>query len=313
MSLKYQEIIRLLDVPKVIIPYLNIIYTSNDMKIIVAIKDKVLSKDEIEIILGKHVEDILKDAYKTAVLDKVVEEDTIKYKVNAISNRLDKLATFQRDKWESIQLKDRKKISAWLYNDFLQSKKNSSLEEILDNSSKILPLDDTIEYLKKIQNDIYVIPCDCKSITENCNYDRNVCLSMGSGFNTSADRGYGEKIDTEKAIQLLRHADKEGLIHSIEKNAICNCCSCCCYPLRVSKELGLKGKWPSVSYIVEIEIEKCISCGICTKRCKQDVFIKDKKVIKMDVSRCLGCGICVNSCPQKALILVSIDLENTRI
>ena len=112
MSLKYQEIISFLDVPKIIIPYLNIIYTSDDMKVIAAIKDKVLSKDEIEIILGKHVEDILKNAYKTAVLDKVVEEEIIKYKVNAISNRLDKLATFQRDKWESIELKDRKKISS---------------------------------------------------------------------------------------------------------------------------------------------------------------------------------------------------------
>jgi NAD-dependent dihydropyrimidine dehydrogenase PreA subunit len=53
--------------------------------------------------------------------------------------------------------------------------------------------------------------------------------------------------------------------------------------------------------------EKCISCGICTKRCKQDVFKKDKKVINVDASRCIGCGICVNSCPQKALILKKLN------
>lgn len=300
---KDAEIIKLLNIPEIIIPYLNLIYTEDQLQLIAAIRNKVLSKEEIEIILGKSAAVLLDNAYKAAVIDKVIDEGIIKYQLSSLANKLDKMATFEGDKWGSIESEDRKKIADWLFNDYLEAKRNSSIEKISENGNKILPLNEAIDYLNTVKNDIYVMPCDCKAITENCSFDRNVCMSMGSGLNSSSDRGHGKKLSKEEAIELLKHADREGLIHSVENGAICNCCSCCCYPLRASKALGIEGKWPLVSYVAIMDKDKCVNCGICTKRCQLDVFQKKDGVIYMDNSKCVGCGLCVNACPKEALHL----------
>ena len=300
---EHADIIKLLNIPEIVTPYLNLIYTEDQLKLIALIKNKALSKGEIETLLGKPADALLDNAYKAAVIDKVIEEGILKYKISSLANRLDKLATFEPDKWDSIESEDRKKISDWLFNDYLEAKRNSPIEKIAENGNRILPLNEAIDYLETVKDDIYVMPCDCKAITESCSFDKNVCMSMGSGLNSSSDRGHGKKLSKEEAIELLKHADKEGLIHSVENGAICNCCSCCCYPLRVSKILGLEGKWPLVSYVAVMDKDKCINCGICTKRCQLQVFEKKDKVIHMDNSKCVGCGLCVNTCPKKALHL----------
>lgn len=299
----YDEIVELLNVPKIVVPFLNIIYTEDDLDIIFAIKHGALTKSDIETSIGKNAQDILKSAYKDSVVDKVLENNEIKYKVSGLTVRLDNIASFQSEKWHKIEQVDRKKIADWLYKDYLDGKREKTIKELQDNASKIIPLKVAIDFVRKEKKDIYVIPCDCKSIEEGCKLDKNVCISMRSGLNTSSDRGHGKKLNTEEAVELLNHADKEGLIHSLEENAICNCCSCCCYPLRASKELGLKGKWPAVTYVIDLDKKRCIGCGICAKRCPQKVFEKQGKTIKIEFSKCLGCGICVSTCPKKALHL----------
>lgn len=303
---KYDEVIELLKVPDIVIPFLNIIYTEDDLEIIKSIKGSILTKSEIEISIGRDVEIILNHAYRDSVVDKVLQSNQIKYKVSDLTVRLDNLASFQSEKWHKIQDEDRKKIAEWLYKEYLDGKRSKDIKELTYNASKIVPLKDAIDFVRVEKRDIYVIPCDCKSIEDGCGFDRNVCMSMSSGLNSSSDRGHGKKLDKEAAIELLKHADKEGLIHSIEESAICNCCSCCCYPLRASKELGLKGSWPYVSYVIKLDKENCVSCGMCVKRCPQKIFEKHDKKIVLDTSKCLGCGICVDTCPKKALNLEKI-------
>ena len=295
---KYDEIIKLLKVPEIVKPFLNIIYTEDDLEILAAIKEGTLSATDIEVSI-----EMLNSAYKDSVVDKILDKDLIKYKVSPLTVRLDNLASFQKEQWHKIDAEAREKIADWLFSEYLDGKKAKTVNELTENASKIVPLNIAIDFVKEVNRDIYVIPCDCKAITEGCNSDKNVCMSMGSGLNTSSDRGHGTKLDTEAAVELLKHADKEGLIHTIEENAICNCCSCCCYPLRASKELGLKGKWPAVSYVIEVAGDSCVNCGICVKRCPQNVFSKGKKIVKADISKCVGCGVCVSICPKKALHL----------
>ena len=48
----------------------------------------------------------------------------------------------------------------------------------------------------------------------------------------------------QEAKDILRQCHQKGLIHTIVKcrqdfYAICNCCSCCCVPLRLSKQYGI--------------------------------------------------------------------------
>jgi formate hydrogenlyase subunit 6/NADH:ubiquinone oxidoreductase subunit I len=71
------------------------------------------------------------------------------------------------------------------------------------------------------------------------------------------------------------------------------------YPY-VAKEYltGARGK-------VDIEIEKCIFCGICQRKCPTAAIAvtKDPKVWTIDRLRCVSCNACVEVCPKKCLAL----------
>lgn len=58
---------------------------------------------------------------------------------------------------------------------------------------------------------------------------------------------------------------------------------------------------------VEIDIQKCIFCGICSKRCPTYAIVvaKDCKEWKIDRLKCCVCGLCVEVCPKKCLSMTS--------
>jgi len=52
------------------------------------------------------------------------------------------------------------------------------------------------------------------------------------------------EITKEEAKEILRKCHSNGLLHTIIKcredfYAMCNCCSCCCVPFRLSKQYGI--------------------------------------------------------------------------
>lgn len=54
-----------------------------------------------------------------------------------------------------------------------------------------------------------------------------------------------------------------------------------------------------------IEIEKCIYCGICQRRCPTGALnvSKEQKTWEVDRLRCISCNLCVEVCPKKCLAL----------
>lgn len=73
---------------------------------------------------------------------------------------------------------------------------------------------------------------------------------------------------------------------------------------------GLKGH-------IENNIQDCIFCGICEKRCPAGALSvnKDEKTWSINVFRCVQCGSCVRECPKKCLRMeptyASIAVEKT--
>lgn len=61
---------------------------------------------------------------------------------------------------------------------------------------------------------------------------------------------------------------------------------------------GLKGH-------VENNVDDCILCGICAKRCPCGAIQVDKpaRTWSIDRFRCVQCGSCVRECPKKCLAM----------
>ncbi|MBF0388069.1 MAG: 4Fe-4S dicluster domain-containing protein [Candidatus Omnitrophica bacterium] len=56
---------------------------------------------------------------------------------------------------------------------------------------------------------------------------------------------------------------------------------------------------------VNIELAKCIFCGICQKKCPTAAIVvtKEPKAWEIDRLRCISCNYCVEVCPKKCLAL----------
>ena len=89
-------------------------------------------------------------------------------------------------------------------------------------------------------------PCDCRAVFRNCDNPINSEIMVGLNRNVFIEErphNYRE-ITIQEARDVLRQCHQRGLIPTIVKcrqdfYAICNCCSCCCVPLRLSKKYGI--------------------------------------------------------------------------
>jgi NAD-dependent dihydropyrimidine dehydrogenase PreA subunit len=53
---------------------------------------------------------------------------------------------------------------------------------------------------------------------------------------------------------------------------------------------------------LELDVNKCINCGICMEVCPHDVFmVVNKKSLIKDSNLCMECGACKMNCPVGAI------------
>ena len=154
--------------------------------------------------------------------------------------------------------------------------------------------------------------CICKiqqeEIGNPCKYPKEVCLMFSSKENDYVDSHKTKIITKEEALEVLRKAERAGLIHSKMnisegQDFICNCCTCCCGVLRALVQYDQPNAFVKSDYQIKIDEERCSGCGICIDRCQFNALeLHDEKSIVND--RCVGCGNCVITCPEEAVFLV---------
>lgn len=93
---------------------------------------------------------------------------------------------------------------------------------------------------------VAVGPCTCRDVYKNCDNPVNVELLLGPTRHIFTEHmpHDSHEITKQEAKEILEDCHQRGLIHTIIKcrdnfYAICNCCSCCCVPLRLSKQYGI--------------------------------------------------------------------------
>ena len=89
-------------------------------------------------------------------------------------------------------------------------------------------------------------PCTCRAVFKNCDNPINTEIMVGLNRNIFMEErphDYRE-ITKQEAKDILEQCHQSGLVHTIVRckrdfYAICNCCSCCCVPLRLNKKYGI--------------------------------------------------------------------------
>lgn len=168
------------------------------------------------------------------------------------------------------------------------------------------------EELVAQQKKILVAPCICRReramAGQPCDRPEETCLVFGMGVDYYQKNGLGRVIDQTEALEILKKADKAGLVlqpsHAQKIVNICCCCGCCCRVLEALKKHPVPAEAVSSPFIARAEPDTCKACGVCEKRCQMDAisYDADGKVV-LDAGRCIGCGLCVSTCPTGSLTL----------
>jgi L-aspartate semialdehyde sulfurtransferase ferredoxin len=72
----------------------------------------------------------------------------------------------------------------------------------------------------------------------------------------------------------------------------------------IVKAFRAKGATVSLPKLIEVDTEKCISCGSCVTLCPVEAITMDKELsVVFNKEKCVGstCGTCVDACPARAI------------
>ncbi|MHB8916949.1 MAG: 4Fe-4S dicluster domain-containing protein [Desulfocucumaceae bacterium] len=183
-------------------------------------------------------------------------------------------------------------------------------EEALPQGFEIFPFEVASQMLAGTET-IAVANCVCRIITGNCDKPLDVCLAFDGAARFLVERGMARMISLEEAREVLKRAEKAGLVHTGTNNAdrlmgfMCNCCSCCCHFLRLITEHNYADGLARSSYRASINQTDCTGCGVCAgERCPMKAVTVEGETAALKAEKCIGCGLCVSTCPTGAITLV---------
>jgi Pyruvate/2-oxoacid:ferredoxin oxidoreductase delta subunit len=186
----------------------------------------------------------------------------------------------------------------------------------VEAKTHILDFESVSEVVKKAKT-LAVTKCTCRLTAHKCDRPLEACIQVNNAAAYALARGTGRKIDVQEALDILRNAEEEGLIHVTMNrhqvdHFICNCCPCCCQTMPVLIKGGIHVIDPS-RFRAEIDRDLCTSCGTCHERCYFGaISLEDGEgsVSLVDAERCMGCGLCAVTCPENAIGLIEARPED---
>ena len=151
------------------------------------------------------------------------------------------------------------------------------IEKAIEGESRRASYEEVSKYLN--ENDLFsVSDCSCRTarevMGEGCGHlKEDMCIQMGHAAEYYIRTGRGREITKEEALEIIKRAEENGLVHQIpntdgsgKTHAICNCCGCSCLSLRTA-EMFLNPDMVRSNYISKVDKEKCVGCGECVDGC----------------------------------------------
>lgn len=179
----------------------------------------------------------------------------------------------------------------------------------IQGNTQVLPFEEASRIINKAYN-IALADCVCRKRARRCNHLSEVCLSLDYAADMMIERNFSRKITKAEALDVLRKAEEDGLVHCVDNKQkglvfICNCCSCACGAVRAATIHGYTNAIVPSRYQAILNADLCIACGTCVEKCQFDaISVTDTAIIH--VSKCMGCGNCATNCPENAITMKEI-------
>jgi ferredoxin len=185
------------------------------------------------------------------------------------------------------------------------------IEETIPVNVEVMPYERASTYLEEA-NSWGVLRCICrvqqKLVGKGCDHSVDNCLLFTTKANAFARSKDIRPISKEEALDILKNAAEEGLVHATDNvregvNYICNCCTCSCGILRGLSEFGHVNAMGCSDFYAQVDASLCTGCGACVDRCQFTALDVVNDICEVDRARCYGCGQCITVCPVEAIEL----------
>lgn len=152
----------------------------------------------------------------------------------------------------------------------------------VENNSRTASYDE-IATLIENASAISVGPCSCRRarrlMGEGCGHlEEDMCMYLNDNAINYSNTGAHRLVSKEEAYEILRRAEDNGLVHEINQTpgfedatAICNCCGCSCFALRIAEMFRSKNAIRS-NFVARVDKEKCVACGQCVENCQTNAL-----------------------------------------
>ena len=177
----------------------------------------------------------------------------------------------------------------------------------------VLPHEKVSEMISNSET-IAVLDCICrkkeKMAGSGCGHTIHNCIALSPYAEYYLENGWTDKkVSKEEVLDILKQAEKEGLVHCSQNTAsgpcfICNCCSCSCAILGAVKNFKLHSRVGRSYYFASVDNSQCTGCSECIDRCNFGAISIEDRVAKINTDYCMGCGLCVSQCSLGALSLI---------
>jgi len=162
------------------------------------------------------------------------------------------------------------------------------IETAIDGETRRASYEEVSKYINEARI-LSVSDCSCRTSREEMNQGcghlkEDMCIQLGDAAEYYIRTGRGREVSKEEAIDIIKKAERDGLMHQIPNtegeghtHAICNCCGCSCYAMRAA---GMYHNPDMVrsNYVSTIDETKCVGCGECVEVCPTNAIRLGQKI-----------------------------------
>lgn len=162
------------------------------------------------------------------------------------------------------------------------------IEQSIMGETRRASYEEVSKYLN--ENTIFsVSDCSCRTsreaMGEGCGHlKEDMCIQLGHAAEYYIRTGRGRQITREEAFEIIKRAEENGLMHSVpnldgpgKTHAICNCCGCSCFSMRIA-EMYVNPDMIRSNYVSQVDKDKCVACGECVENCPTNALKLGQKL-----------------------------------